>query len=100
MSMGALFFHMEEFSEIPMHHMLFYVTHRFVSLPLCCHVTLQQNVVEQWGEGSASIAISSTSASNVVDQYNKIGGITFRAAIVLQPCYKKELKVTHYKVPA
>jgi len=35
----------------------------------------------RWG-GSASTAIPLTSASDVMGQHNKIGGITFRAALI------------------
>jgi len=35
-----------------------------------------------WWEGSLSTAIPPTSASDIVGQHNKTGGITFRAAIV------------------
>jgi len=50
--------------------------------PLLPSVTQQQNLVEHWQEGSASTAISPTSASHAVGQHFKIGGITFRAALV------------------
>jgi len=36
-SMGAIFFCMEEFSETPLLHMLSHVRCRPVGLPLCCH---------------------------------------------------------------
>ena len=50
--------------------------------PLLPFVTQQQNVMEYWREGSASAAIPPISASDVVNQHNKTGGITFRAALV------------------
>ena len=50
--------------------------------PLLPSVMQQQNVIEYWWESTASTAISPTSASEFVGQHNKIGGITFRAAIV------------------
>jgi len=40
--------------------------------------------MEYWWEGSTSTAISPTSASGIVGQHNKIGGITFGAAIVFR----------------
>jgi hypothetical protein len=38
--------------------------------------------MEYWWEGSTSTAISTTFASDVVGQHNKIGGINFGAALV------------------
>jgi len=46
-------------------------------------VTEQQNIVEYEWESSASAAISPTSTSNIMGQHNKIGGITFGAALIL-----------------
>jgi len=37
-----------------------------------------------WWEGPASTAIPPTSASDVVGQHNKIGGIIYGAALVYQ----------------
>jgi len=37
--------------------------------------------MEYWREGSASVRIPPTSTSDVVGQHNKIGGITFGAAV-------------------
>jgi len=45
--------------------------------PLLPSVAQQQNVMEYCWEGSASTAISPTSASDVVGQHNKIRGDTF-----------------------
>ena len=42
----------------------------------------QQNVMEYLWEGSISRAISPPSASHVMGQHNKIGGITFGADII------------------
>jgi len=39
-------------------------------------VTWQQNVLEYWLKGSTSTAIQPTSASEVIDQHNKIGDIS------------------------
>jgi len=44
----------------------------------------QQNVMRYWWESSNFAAISSVSASVVVDQHNKVGGITFGAALLYQ----------------
>ena len=49
--------------------------------PLLPSATQQQNVMGYWWEGSTSIATPPTSASDVVGQHHKIGGITFRAAL-------------------
>jgi len=38
--------------------------------------------MEYWWEGSTSTAIPPTPASDVMHQHNKIGGITFGAALV------------------
>jgi len=38
--------------------------------------------MEYWWEGSTSTAILPTGASDVMGQRNKIGGITFGAALV------------------
>jgi hypothetical protein len=51
--------------------------------PLLSSVARQQNLVEYWQEGSASTAISPASASDVMGQHNKIGGIDFGATLVL-----------------
>ena len=45
-------------------------------------VTLQQNVIEYWWECSASTVVLPISASDIVGQQNKIGGITSQVAIV------------------
>jgi len=38
--------------------------------------------MEYWLEGTASTAIPPTSTSDIMSQHNKIGGITFGAALV------------------
>ena len=53
------------------------------TVPVLPSVTHQENVMEYWWEGSASSAITSTSASDVMGQNNKIGGITSGALLVL-----------------
>jgi hypothetical protein len=50
--------------------------------PLLSSVAWQQNLTEYWREGLTSTAIS-TFASDIVGQHNKIGGINFGAALVL-----------------
>jgi hypothetical protein len=52
--------------------------------PLLLSVARQQNLTEYWREGSTSTAISTAFASDFVGQHNKIGVITFGAAIVHQ----------------
>jgi len=46
-------------------------------------VTRQQNVTKYWWEGSNSAVIPTTFTSDIVSQHNKIGGITFKAALVV-----------------
>jgi len=41
------------------------------------------NAMEYWSEGSASTAIPPTSASDIVGQHNKIGGITSAAGPII-----------------
>ena len=50
--------------------------------PLLPSVMWQQNVTEYWWEISASTATQSTSASDLVGQQKKIGGVTFGAGLV------------------
>ena len=50
-----------------------------------CHT--QENIMEYWWESSTSPAIPPTSASGIMGQHNKIGGITFGAAFVVK-CVK------------
>ena len=74
---------MEEFCDAPSLHTHLHVGHYFFQIaPMLPSVTQQQNVAEHWWEGSAAIIIPPTSASDVRDQYNKIGGIHFGAALV------------------
>ena len=54
--------------------------------PLLHSVTQQPHITEYWSEGSTSIAIPPTSASDVVGQRYKIQGIIFKAALV--PLFK------------
>ena len=50
--------------------------------PVLPSVARQQNVMGYWWEGSTSIAIPPTSASDIMGQLNNIGDITVRAALV------------------
>ena len=50
--------------------------------PLLPSVAWQQNVTEYSWEGSTFTAVTPTFISDVMGQYNKVGGITFRAALV------------------
>ena len=52
--------------------------------PLLPSVTLQKNVAWYWQKGSTSTAIPPVSASGIMGQHNKIGGITFGAAFVVK----------------
>jgi len=45
-------------------------------------VTQQQNITEYWQEGSSSIAMPPTAASDVVADDDKTGGITFGATLI------------------
>jgi len=51
--------------------------------PLLPSVTQQQNVMEYLWEGSISTAMPPTFASDIMGQHNKIGGIIFRAVLVV-----------------
>ena len=63
--------------------------------PLLPSVTQQQNGMGYRWEGSTSTAIPPTYASDVVSHHHKIGGITFRAALItvywLQPLFNSFL---------
>jgi len=50
--------------------------------------------MEFWWEGSTSTAIPSTSASDVVGQHNKAGGIIFGAAFVEALCSEEVFSLT------
>jgi len=57
------------------------------TVPLLPSVTWQQNIMGYWWEGSTSTAIPPTFVSDIVGQHNKIGGITFGAALIVEsPC--------------
>jgi len=75
---GGIQFHAIVLSALP----CVTVTPLCHSAPLQPSVTQQQNGVEYGWEGSTSTVIPPTSISDVVDQRNKTGGITFGAALV------------------
>jgi len=50
--------------------------------PLLPSVTWQQHEMGYWREGSTSTVIPPTPTSDNMGQHNKIGCITFRAALV------------------
>ena len=80
---GMSFFCMEELNTTPLLHPHFHVSDAFCqTAPLLPSVTRQQNVMGYRWEGSTSIATPPTSASDVVGQHHKIGGIPFGAALV------------------
>ena len=67
----------------PLLHMHFHGRHHSAwSPPLLPSVAWQQNVTEYSWEGSTFTAVTPTFISDVMGQYNKVGGITFRAALV------------------
>ena len=54
----------------------------FCQTALLPSVTQQQHIMGYWWEGSTSTAILPALASDVVEQCNEVGVITFRAALV------------------
>ena len=63
--------------------------HTFASYTLPCQtvtllpsVTLQENIMEYWQEGSSSTTTPPTSTPDITDQHNEIGGVTFEAALI------------------
>ena len=52
------------------------------TVPLLPSATQQQHTMGYWWEGSTSTAIPTISASDIVGQHNKIGHISFRAALI------------------
>jgi len=82
MSVGAIFFHVEEFNDAPLLYVHFHVRCHFVRVPLCCHLPHGNDVMEYWWEGSTCTAIPPPSASDMVGQHHNIGGITFGAAFI------------------
>ena len=90
MSVGAIFLHKGiQFYVMALYtlpcQMLFCQT-----APLLPYVLQQQNVMEYCWEGSTSTAITPTSASDIVGQYDKVGGITFGAALIFDFSWVRE----------
>ena len=79
---GYNFFRMEEFNYTFASYALACQMPFYQTAPLLSSVAWQQNLTEYWREGPTSAAISPTSASDVVDQRNKIGVINFRVTII------------------
>ena len=50
--------------------------------PVLPSVTQQQNGMEWWWDSSTSAAIPLTSASDIMGQHSKTGGITFGATLI------------------
>jgi len=73
---------MKEFSDALLLHMHFHVRYHCQSVPLLPSVAWQQNITECWCKGATSTATPPTPTSDIVGQHNKIGGITFRAALI------------------
>ena len=76
------FFRMGEFSGTFALYALPCQTPFYQTAPVLSSVTQQQNVKGYWWEGSTSTAVPPTSATYIMGQYNEIGGIIFRAALV------------------
>lgn len=77
---GCHFFHVEEFNSTSLVRMFFHVRHHSIRLTLSCHIMHSNKMqwkVEPWQEGSTVIAMPLTSASHIVGQHNKKGGIPF-----------------------
>jgi len=95
MSLGAIFF---LHGGIQLHTFVSYAlpcqTPFCQTAPLLSSVARQQNLTEYWREGSTSTAISTTFASDVVGQHNKLGGINFGAALVYM--WMKGLRLHSY----
>jgi hypothetical protein len=76
MSLGAIFstwrIQLHTFASYTLPQMPFCQT-----VPLVSFIAWQENLTEYWWEGATSTAISPTSASDVMGQHNKIGGINF-----------------------
>jgi len=75
---------MEDFSATLLLHTHFHVRHQFCwTAPLLPSVSQKPDVTECWWEGSTSSAIPPTFFSDMEGQHNKIGDITFEAALVV-----------------
>jgi len=79
---GCYYFLTEEFNYTFVSYALPCKTPFCQTAHLLPSVSQQQNVIEYWQEGSVSITIPPTSASENMGKHNKIEGITFRTALV------------------
>jgi len=75
---------MEGFSDTSMLNPHYHETPFCQTAPLLPYATWQQNVIGYQQESSTSTPIPLISTSDIVDQCDKIGGITFGAALVHQ----------------
>ena len=74
-------FHEEEFSDTPLLYSALPCQATLCqTAPLLPSVTWQQSAMECWWE--ASTAVPPISASGIMGQYNQIGDITFRTALI------------------
>ena len=82
MSVGTVFFPHGGTQQYPYvsYALPYQMSFGWAALLLSC-VTQQQNVTEYWWEGSTS-TLPPTSAYDIMAQHNKIGGITFRVALL------------------
>ena len=74
---GGIQFHTFASSALPC------LTPRYQTAPLLPSVMWQQNIMECLWKGSTSAAIPQKSASDIMVQHSKIGGIAFGAALIL-----------------
>ena len=88
---GYHFLCMEEFHTFAIP----YQTPFCQTAPLLLSVTRQQNVKKCWREGSTSVAIPPPSASDT-HQHNKIGDITFEAALKDFPGFRAKVFDIHW----
>ena len=79
MSVGAILLHIKEFSDTFLLHMHFHIK---TILPDCPSVG-HRNVMECQQEDSTSTAVLPVSSSDVMGQHNKIGSISFWAALIV-----------------
>ena len=75
-------FRLEEFNDTPVLRTRSHVRRHLVRLPPAAIWRTAIKLMGYWRQGSTSTAIPPTSASDVVDQHNKIGGVRFGAPLV------------------
>ena len=98
MSLGAIFF---PHGGIQLHTFVSYA--RPCQMPFCqtapllSSVARQQSLTEYWQEGSTSTDVSTTSASDIVGQHNKIGVINFGENLVYGYIYSFCSVSNHYR---